>query len=152
MAEKWLTMAQTCDALGKSETTVRRYIKQGRIRSKLEHGRRFVLVTPEQQQQQNDTDVAQLALIDRLLSGVQDLRQHVTDLQSELKRREIQTQRQNWASFWHRSDTHIEYSALTEQLQSEVQHLRQQITGLQNELTRRNAQAEREKWAAFWHR
>jgi uncharacterized small protein (DUF1192 family) len=152
MAEKWLTMAQACDTLGKSETTVRRYIKQGKIKSRLENGRRLVLVTSEPEQRQDNTDMTQLVLIEQLLSGIQDLHQHVTDLQNELKRREAQTQRRNWASFWHKSDTHIGQSALIEQLLSEVQHLRQHIRHLEDELGRRDAQAEREKWASFWHR
>ena len=151
MAGKWLTVAETCDALGRSETTVRRYIKQGKIKSKLENGRRFVLMTPEQQQRQNDIDAAQSVLLEQLLSGVQQLDQQVTDLQDKLKRKKAQTQRQNWAAFWHRNNNHMEQSVLLEQLQSEVQHLRRQLVDLQDELKRKNAQAEREKWAAFWH-
>ena len=102
MAEEWLTLTQACDAFGKSEATVRRYIKQGKIKSKLENGRRLVLVTSEQQRRQNDINVAQLALIEQLLSEVQHLCQQIKDLQDELKRKETQTQRRRWASFWHR--------------------------------------------------
>jgi polyhydroxyalkanoate synthesis regulator phasin len=108
-------------------------------------------MTPDQQQQQSDTDAAQSVLLEQLLSGVQELDQQVTDLQDKLKRKEAQTQRQNWAAFWHKSDNHMAQSVLLEQLQSEVQHLRRQLVELQGELKRKNAHAEREKWAAFWH-
>jgi len=44
MADRWHTVTDACQALGISERTLRRRIEQDRVESKLEDGRRLVLV------------------------------------------------------------------------------------------------------------
>lgn len=98
-AQNWVTVAQACETFGISRRTLSRWIKQGKIESKLENGHRLVAVPIERR---SDADIGQLLLIGQLLSEAQHLRQQVTDLQDELKRKDAQAQRQKWASFWHR--------------------------------------------------
>ena len=49
MITKWLSSIEACQALGISQSTLRRRIDRGEVESKMEDGRRLVLVTTDNQ-------------------------------------------------------------------------------------------------------
>lgn len=92
----WHTIAEACEILGISVRTMRRRIQQGKVESRLEDGRRMVLVTAEDKDSATDSDdtvtgtpsgtpngtpsdglVAQSELIDQLKSEVEYLRKQL---------------------------------------------------------------------------
>lgn len=97
-AGTWHTIAEACEILGVSVRTIRRRIEQGKVDSRLEDGRRMVLVTAEDKDSATpsatDTDdtvtgtpgdipsdgtVEQSELIDQLKSEVEYLRKQLDD-------------------------------------------------------------------------
>lgn len=78
MPENWVTVSQACDIYGVSRRTISRWIKQGKVQSKLENNRRLVLVTEVGHTGTSEghdvSDMSQQALIEQLQSEVEYLR------------------------------------------------------------------------------
>ena len=81
MADRWLTVTDACQALGVSERTLRRRIEQDKMESKLEDGRRLILV--DSGGQKADT-IAENELLEQLRSENEHLRGQVISIQDEL--------------------------------------------------------------------
>jgi len=81
MADRWLTVTDACQALGVSERTLRRRIEQDKMESKLEDGRRLILV--DSGGQKADT-TAENELLEQLRSENEHLRGQVISIQDEL--------------------------------------------------------------------
>lgn len=64
--KQWLTVSEACQALGMTERTIRRYIKQGKYESKLSDGRRLVCVQPHDSGQAPDMQTAMTPLKDEI--------------------------------------------------------------------------------------
>lgn len=80
MAEKWLTVAEACQSLAMTERTLRRRISQGRVTSKLENGRRLVLVEDAMTE-----DMARLQEENaRLKQELEQARQDLRDARSQM--------------------------------------------------------------------
>lgn len=108
---KWLTLEQAAQAMRVSGSTIRRRINKGEIESKIESGRRLVLVRESQ-------DGTQPAQGDSQESG--DILEHLHEENEDLRRRlsEVETGRERleteFSSSRERSDTII--MQLTRQL------------------------------------
>ncbi len=82
MSENWVTVSQACDIYGVSRRTVSRWIKQGKVQSKLDNNRRLVLVTEEghtgtsegHDDSDMSQDMSQQALVEQLQTEVEYLR------------------------------------------------------------------------------
>ena len=77
MAEKWLTVAEACHALGMAERTLRRHITEGKITSKLEDGRRLVSVEVAEADMPNTESGMSPALLEQIRSENEQLRQQM---------------------------------------------------------------------------
>ena len=77
MAGQWRSMKEACDILGLSRRTIQRRIKSGGLESKLEDGRRFILVTQVGQERQNDSDMSQPGLVQQLQKENERLHQQL---------------------------------------------------------------------------
>lgn len=112
MAKKWQTVADACHILGVSQRTLYRRIKKGEIESKLESGRRLVLIDDSQVTDSvaSVADMADTALLEQVKSENEHLRDQVTGLQEELKAERERTEQGK-----ERSDTII--IQLTRQLE-----------------------------------
>lgn len=78
--DKWRNVSEASDLLGVSKRTIERRIHKGEIESKLENGRRLVLLpTADRQERQTDADMSQAALIEQLQSEVEYLRQQLSE-------------------------------------------------------------------------
>ncbi len=94
----WHTIAEACEILGVSVRTIRRRIEQGKLDSKLDNGRRLVLVIAAEEDSATssangttdtvpgapagtpaDGTVAQSGLVDQLRSEVDYLRKHLDE-------------------------------------------------------------------------
>jgi hypothetical protein len=84
MAGKWLTVAEARHVLGIAERTLRRRIQKGDIPSKLEDGRRLVLVEVAESDMPDDMPVAQVDM-----PGTAALLEHV-QRENELLRQQLQ--------------------------------------------------------------
>jgi len=81
--ENWLTVAEACHVLGMAERTLRRHIQEGKIKSKLEKGRRLVLAEPAQSDMPGDMPETAV-LVDQLRTENEHLRKQVNELQDQL--------------------------------------------------------------------
>jgi len=88
MAGKWLTILEASQILRTSERTIRRHIKEGRIKSKLKNNKRLVLMDMTEDHDQDHVNVeeskSQSGLVEQLRSENQYLRSQVEGLQKEL--------------------------------------------------------------------
>lgn len=93
MAGKWLTILEAGQVLGISERTLRRHIKEGRIKSKVKDNRRLVLVSVTDDHVSDMTDhdqdhdsvkqsESQSELIQQLKSENENLRKQVDQQQA----------------------------------------------------------------------
>lgn len=89
MAQTWVTVAEACHVLGMAERTLRRYISEGKLTSKLEKGRRLVLVDvaePDMPGDMPDTS----ALLDQVRNENEHLRQQLQEKDKQIDK--LQTQ------------------------------------------------------------
>ena len=77
MTGHWRSMDEACDILGLSRRTIQRRIKSGDLESKLENGRRFVLVTQVGQERQDGSDVSQTGIVQQLQKENERLHQQL---------------------------------------------------------------------------
>ncbi len=93
MSQKWVIMSQACLILGVSRRTLTRWVKQGKIESKLDGNRRLILVSQAEKDMSHDgsevrqdvSDMSQQALIDQLKSENQYLKEENEYFRNELK-------------------------------------------------------------------
>ncbi|MBD3183081.1 helix-turn-helix domain-containing protein [Candidatus Poribacteria bacterium] len=84
---KWVTVSQASDILGMSERTVRRYISDGKIQSKMQSGRRMVGVdvaddkVAEIVMSENDKDM----IISMLRNELDEKNKQIEKLQEEIR-------------------------------------------------------------------
>jgi len=110
--QKWLTVPEACQALSMSERTLRRHLKDEKYQSKLEDGRRFVLIEVPDIDVSDDTQQI-LAEKDARISELQDeveyLRQKLDETEQARQRtlKIIQQIQQDSESDKQRSDTII---------------------------------------------
>ncbi len=92
MTGKWISLTEACQSLGVSESTLRRRINEGKVESKLEDGRRLVLIKVDSQYSQIDgqTPGSTSDLIERLKEEVEHLRQELNRRNEQIER--LQTQ------------------------------------------------------------
>lgn len=81
MITKWLPTIETCQILGISQSTLRRRIEKDEVESKVEDGRRLILVT-------TDSQMVTTEEIDSFAEEKADLEQEVQDLQGKLRKAE----------------------------------------------------------------
>lgn len=88
----WVTVKEAAVALGVSERTLQRHIAVGKVKSKLENGRRLVYVNDNDIEATTDVpvDVQQLlnekdAHIEQLKSEIEHLRQVLAETQRQLE-------------------------------------------------------------------
>ena len=74
MTSKWVSMTVACNALDISESTLRRRIDQGKIESKIENGKRLVLIDIDSQTTIREPDIV---LVEQLKSEIEYLRQEL---------------------------------------------------------------------------
>jgi len=74
MTSKWVSMTVACNALNISESTLRRRIDQGKIESKIENGKRLVLIDIDSQTTIREPDIV---LVEQLKSEIEYLRQEL---------------------------------------------------------------------------
>lgn len=79
--EKWLPFTEACPILEISESTLRRRIQEGKYESKLEEGRRYVLVDMEDESPSDDSQAtaSNETLITHLESEIEYLRRELTE-------------------------------------------------------------------------
>jgi len=92
MTGKWVSLAAACQSINISESTLRRRIEQGQIESKLENGRRLVLIDPASQMTVTEADPA---LIEQLQGEVEYLRQELDRRNRQIEDLEESRQRQD---------------------------------------------------------
>lgn len=85
MAGQWRSMDEACDILGVSRRTIQRRINSGNLESKLENGRRFVLVTQVGQVRQSDSDMSQTGLVEQLQKENERLHQQLQAKDEQIK-------------------------------------------------------------------
>jgi peptidoglycan hydrolase CwlO-like protein len=110
--QKWLTVPEACQALGMSERTLRRHLKDEKYQSKLEDGRRFVLIELPDIDVSDDTQkllAEKDARISELQNEVEYLRQKLDETEQTRQRTDqiIQQMQQDAESDKQRSDTII---------------------------------------------
>ncbi len=81
MITRWLSTIEACQALGISQSTLRRRIDKGEVESKVEDGRRLVQVT-------TDNQVVTTEEIDNFAEEKADLEHEVQDLKNKLQKAE----------------------------------------------------------------
>ena len=74
MTSKWVSMTVACNALDISESTLRRRIDQGKIESKIENGKRLVLIDIDSQTTIREPNIV---LVEQLKSEIEYLRQEL---------------------------------------------------------------------------
>lgn len=110
MITKWLSTIEACQMLGISQSTLRRRIDKDEVESKVEDGRRLVLVTTEELDTSIDNSIDQLtedkilleqelreaekkaALVDGLLEDKERLQQQLTEKDRQIGNLQIQLQ------------------------------------------------------------
>jgi len=92
MTDKWVSMTVACNALDISESTLRRRIDQGKIKSKVEDGRRLVLIEYDGQMTTKEPDKA---LVDQLKGEIEYLRQELDKRNEQITVLEEGRQRQD---------------------------------------------------------
>lgn len=90
MPVRWMSLTEACQSLGVSESTLRRRIKQGEIESKLENGKRVVLIEPDSQATGKSDSV-----VDELKNQVDWLRQELESRNEHIKSLEDSRERQD---------------------------------------------------------
>jgi len=127
MSQKWVTVAEARHVLGMAERTIRRHIQEGTLQSKLDSGRRWVLVEVAEDTMSKDTPTGMSdAVIDRL------------EKENELIKNQLSTK-----------DKQIE------NLQAEVKESRERSDTIILQLTRQLEQSQRMLEAhrePFWQR
>ena len=81
MTTRWVSTIEACQALGISQSTLRRRIDKGEVESKVEDGRRLVQVT-------TDNQVVTTKEIDNFAKEKADLEHEVQDLKDNLQKAE----------------------------------------------------------------
>jgi len=81
MITRWLPTIEACQALGISQSTLRRRIEKDEVESKIEDGRRLILVT-------TDNQVVTTEEIDSFAEEKTNLEQKVKDLEKKLSQTE----------------------------------------------------------------
>jgi len=85
MAEKWLTVADAGHALGMAERTLRRHISEGKIKSKMENGRRLVLVEEAESDMPKDMPMAE-ALLERIQTENEHIKQQLSEKDKQIEK------------------------------------------------------------------
>lgn len=111
MASKWLSSIEACQVLGISQSTLRRRIDKGEIETKLENGKRMILVTTDNYV---DTTTPKTEMVRQLQSELELLREQVKQKDDQINKlqEELRDSRE-------RSDTII--MTLTRQVQDAQQ-------------------------------
>jgi predicted site-specific integrase-resolvase len=84
MDQKWVTVTDACQRLAISQRTLYRRIDKGLIQSKLDNGKRFILIDlpSDKEKADNFDDMANRELIDSLKSENENLRKQVDQQQA----------------------------------------------------------------------
>ena len=90
MTTKWLSTIEACQVLGVSQSTLRRRIDKGEIESKLEDGRRLVLVTTDEDMV---TTAPESELTTELRSQVDHLKEQFESLHNQLSGKDKQIEK-----------------------------------------------------------
>lgn len=111
MTTKWLSSIEACQVLGISQSTLRRRIDKGEIETKLENGKRIILVTTDNYV---DTMATESDMVKQLQSENELLREQVKQKDNQINKlqEELRESRE-------RSDTII--MTLTRQVQDAQQ-------------------------------
>ena len=133
--QQWLTVSEACQALSVSERTLRRHLNDGKYQSKLEEGRRLILIDMPDVDVSDDMHgllAEKDARISELQTEIEYLRQKLDETEQARQRTDqlIQQMQQDAAEAQQRSDTII--LQLTRQFEQQTQLLedmRQQEKG-----------------------
>lgn len=101
--QHWLTVAEAGHVLDMAERTLRRHIQEGKIESKLDNGRRMVLVEVAEADMPGDMP----ALVRQLQQENESLRQQLEEKDKQIEKLQEQLERANeaLAEASHRHDT-----------------------------------------------
>ena len=83
MTSRWLSSIEACQVLGISQSTLRRRIDKGEVETKLESGKRMVLVTVDNYV---DTTNPETEMVKRLQSEIELLRDQVKQKDDQIKK------------------------------------------------------------------
>lgn len=95
--QKWVSVHEACEILGLAERTLRKHIKEDKVVSILEDGRRLVQVEVEDQPAE---DIHEVDMIQYMQKEIDFLRKRVEELEQQLAET-----RQDAAEASHRHDT-----------------------------------------------
>jgi len=92
MADKWVTMAVTCQVKGISDRTLRRWIKEGKMQSRIEDNKRLVLVDIADTMADNsgqDADIqADMPLIEQIKRENELLREQLKEKDQQISQQQ----------------------------------------------------------------
>ena len=91
MTGKWVKLTEACQSFGISESTLRRRIGKGIIKSKLKNGQRLVLVESDNQM----TVTRDSELVEQLRGEIEHLRRELETKNEQIKDLEESRQRQD---------------------------------------------------------
>ena len=83
MTARWLSSIEACQVLGISQSTLRRRIDKGEVETKLESGKRMVLVTVDNYV---DTTTPETEMVKRLQSEIELLRDQVKQKDDQINK------------------------------------------------------------------
>ena len=83
MTSRWLSSIEACQVLGISQSTLRRRIDKGEVETKLESGKRMVLVTVDNYV---DTTTPETEMVKRLQSEIELLRDQVKQKDDQINK------------------------------------------------------------------
>jgi len=93
MGQEWVTVSQACLTYGVSRRTLTRWIKQGKLKSRLDGNRRLVLISDvrhgETDQGHDDSGVSQQALIEQLRSEIARLEKQLETKDKQIEREQM---------------------------------------------------------------
>lgn len=134
MAQIWVTVSQACETFAISRRTLSRWVKQGKVESKLENNRRLVLVIEEGHSETLEghietpmaQDMSQQVLIEQLQKENDDHEQQIAYLreQNENLQRQVEEASRALAEASQRHDTIV--LQLTRQLENQQRLLEYQ--------------------------
>ena len=119
---RWLTVAEAANEFSISERTLQRRIKQGKVVSKLENGRRLTLATSVAE---NGEIVATVS--EELAEENEELKERIAELERQL-RQQSDTHRQEMAELSVRLQEAEKTGALADGLSQDKERLQQQLS------------------------